>query len=1132
MRGVRIALLGPLELVDDEGRALEVGGPKQRAVLAALALSPGRVHSLDGLAARVWGHDPPPVPEASLHSYVSGLRRLLEPHRAKRAPAQVLVTRAPGYVLAVDPDDVDVHRFLRLVGEADAHLAARDASAALGAADEAIALWRGDPLGDLDHDPDVVVDIERLTLAWLRARELRVDALLGMGRPGPAGEDAERLTADHPLNERYWALLMTARYRAGRAADALRAFEECRRRLGEEVGLDPGPELRALEAAILDHSLEASGDGRPPLPERTERVPLAGDPLTVEVGAPIDLIGIVIGRDRELSVAFDAVSAARSGAGRVVTIEGEAGVGKTTIAEAAARHADIVGVRTLWGQGVADLGAPALWLWEPVIRDLGVAGSFEDLEGADESEARFRRFADLAQAFREVIVEPTLIVLEDLQWADAGSLQLLRMLAGASAHVPLSIIVTARSPDAAGAGTLDDTLVALGRLANARRLAISPFGATDVAAFLRWAHRPELALRAADVHRLTGGNLFFLAELANVVADGEDLADLAVPHTIRGVVERRLAQLPDADRPLLRLAALAGSRLDVEVVADAAERAPDDVADAFERAVSAELLTADTSEWRFAHDLTRDSLVAGLNPRERAALHRRLAAAIRAVHRDALEPHLDDLARHHFHAAGTAASAEAFAACEAAADRSRARFAYDQAARHRARALAVLPTDPAADRQRHQTLLALTEERRLAGDVAGAADALELALDTARRLDDPASVTAALALLGEPTLWNWRGYGDIDHDVIALLRDTLDTPLEPGSRAELLGALAVELYYGDGPARADQLSSEAVDAARSTGDPARIGRALNNRVIAIWTPEHEPERLAATTESLALAGRGLPIRTEIIARMHRLAIALRFADMATYRDDLERCDRLVDTLAITELDAQRTYLLAAKALLEGSVERAAELAERASYQHRRTSLWGAQWSRLIQRTTSERFHGRVESVVDELLGHASRDEFQVLRPTAALAVAEAGDHERALALVRAWDLRPGSLRRDWLFDFHLAQLGELAALLATPDVEVLYDQLHPLRDRFVVAGTAMACWGSTHATLGRLAAAQGRRDLAIDHLEQARSSELAAGAVGPAAHTSAAIIDLRASPPIGDQERASSADGPEAEDQG
>jgi predicted ATPase/DNA-binding SARP family transcriptional activator len=336
---MRIGLLGELEVHDEEGRDVPIPGAKLRALLAVLALHAGRGVPTDQLVDALWGDDPPPAVRNGLQGLTSKLRRALG------SPGAVTM-RGGAYALELAPDAVDVHRYERLVAEARAAAADGDTAQALERWSEAEQLWRGEPLADFTYDDFAALPIGRLAELRLSAVEERLELQLRSGRHLAVVAELEVLVRSHPLREGPRALLMLALYRSGRQAEALQVFQDGRRQLADELGLDPGPELRQLESAILnqDPALDAPdvpavvAAAAPPASRRT--IP---EPLTA-----------LVGRDAELQDLARCLAEHR-----LVTLVGPGGVGKTRLALEAAREAS----QTLEDGGVlvelAAVGDPA-----------------------------------------------------------------------------------------------------------------------------------------------------------------------------------------------------------------------------------------------------------------------------------------------------------------------------------------------------------------------------------------------------------------------------------------------------------------------------------------------------------------------------------------------------------------------------------------------------------------------------------------------------------------------------------------------------------------------------------------------------------------------------------------------------
>jgi DNA-binding SARP family transcriptional activator len=303
-------ILGPLE-VRANGDRLALGGPKQRALLAILLLNADRVVSRERLIEALWANDPPRAARHALDVNVSRLRKALG---AGSAGGSVLVTRAPGYMLRVEPGEVDLQRFERLVKDGRRSFELGDAERAARALREAEDLWRGRPLADLEFESFARVDVERLEELRLVGIGERIEAELALGRHLRLVAELEALAAEHPLRERLCAQLMLALYRCGRQADALATYRRARSALVEQIGVEPGPDLRALHEAILRQDPALDAPAPPELPPE------------LETTSPL------VGRTAELERLRDAWERARGGHGAVAVLSGPAGIGRTRLA--------------------------------------------------------------------------------------------------------------------------------------------------------------------------------------------------------------------------------------------------------------------------------------------------------------------------------------------------------------------------------------------------------------------------------------------------------------------------------------------------------------------------------------------------------------------------------------------------------------------------------------------------------------------------------------------------------------------------------------------------------------------------------------------------------------------------------
>ena len=319
-------ILGPLE-VEHGGRLLDLGRPKQRAWLAALLVSANRVVSADRLLEELWEGEPPDDGGAALQVQVSRLRKVLAPAGAPR-----LESRKPGYVLHVGDEELDSLRFERLVAEAQRAARSGRPAAAAERLRAALGLWRGPALADFLFAEFARADLIRLEELRLVALEEQGAAELALGRHAELVAGLRTLVADQPLREGLWRQLIVALYRCGRQADALRTFAEMRGRLGEELGIDPSPDLCRLEEDLLLQSPDL--DWRAPAEEAT------GEEVPHNLPAPRSSL---IGRDDELAELEKLLTE-----GRMVTIVGPGGVGKTRLGVEIARRRRLQHLDGVW----------------------------------------------------------------------------------------------------------------------------------------------------------------------------------------------------------------------------------------------------------------------------------------------------------------------------------------------------------------------------------------------------------------------------------------------------------------------------------------------------------------------------------------------------------------------------------------------------------------------------------------------------------------------------------------------------------------------------------------------------------------------------------------------------------------
>ncbi len=404
---MEVRILGPLEVLDDDGAAVDVGGSRPRTLLLDLALADGHVVPADRLLEDVWSGEHTPA-RNGLQVHVSRLRRALGEDR--------IATRGGGYALDLPRDALDAARFDGLAAEGRAALRAGDAEAAATLLREALSLWHGDALVEFAENDFARPVITRLEESRLTTIEDRVDADLALSRHAELIGELEALVEEHPLRERFWAQLMTALYGAGRQADALRAYQRARTVLAEQLGIDPGPALRRVEEAVLrqDPALASSPRPRPEIAPNSTNLPATTTML--------------IGRATEIDAAVTLVRDHR-----VTTVLGPGGVGKTRLAIEVGRHLLPEFEHGVYLADLAPIG-DAVGVSNAIAAALGVAVEF----GAGAS-------SDLRQRLRDFVHDrDTLLLLDNCEHVVALAAEIAEDLVGQSPT--LRVLTTSREP--------------------------------------------------------------------------------------------------------------------------------------------------------------------------------------------------------------------------------------------------------------------------------------------------------------------------------------------------------------------------------------------------------------------------------------------------------------------------------------------------------------------------------------------------------------------------------------------------------------------------------------------------------------------------------------------------------------
>jgi len=876
---VEVAVLGPVR-AGLEGAELDLGTPKQRALVAALALSVGRPVPVDTIVDLLWGDAPPGGVAGTLQAYVSGLRRVLEPGRERRAPATVLVTVSPGYALRLGQGALDTERFEQAVaeqhrlvqllsGDGPPVLSGDELAQCVTRLDEALALWRGTPYVELDDAPAAVAERTRLEELRLVALEDRAVADLALGHHSTVAAELEAMTAAHPLRERLWSLRALALTRSGRQADALQVLREIRDVLDEELGIEPSARLRDLQTAVLrqDPALDwvapPRQPGAPVVPRRPR--PVAPSPGT---GPEWPMVG----RDDDLVALRDAWERARGGSATFVVLTGEPGIGKSRLA------AELVGLARSEGAGVCigrcsqDDGAPPLWPWGQVLAELGAELPHTD---DDDDVAQFAAFQRIVQTIRDAAQErPVVVGLDDLHWADPCSLRVLRLLVESVEDDALLVLTTWRdSPELDP--VLGDVAEALARRHAVRR-ELSGLAAGDVAeVFATVARNRPNAEQAEALLERTDGNPFFVVEYARLAGERADLERLLTeehpPAGVHEVLTRRLARLPDATVTTLRTAAVIGRRFDAATLSRAAGIDEEDLLDIVEPAEATGLVReVGIGRFTFAHALVRDTLVSGLSASRRARVHARVARALEDSAERAGERAL------HWQAAGPSYAGRTWRSAVEAAEVSRRLYAHQQSAHLLRTALAAMSEDSeATPRERYDVLMLLVDAYRWSAMWPELVAAVEQALRVARdELGDVELTARAAGATSQGALWQSAGHGEVHEDVVSALEWSLERlPLADGAtRCRALLSLANEVVHRSPLSERQELADEALQMARRLGDETLLLDACQVAFASTWWAGTAPRRLELADESLELARRLGQDQAEVVSACLRAVV--------------------------------------------------------------------------------------------------------------------------------------------------------------------------------------------------------------------------------------------------------------------
>lgn len=901
--------------------------------------------------------------------------------------------------------------------------------------------------------------------------------------------------------------------------------------ISQHLHADPVPPSRhntevpeALDREVLA-LLAKSGDDRPKgaaaaregLEGALAEEP-SGDEGSERATNPLDRLagGVFVGREREIEQLREAADGALAGAGGLLLLVGEPGIGKTRTAEELATYAQVSGARVYWGRCREDEGAPAYWPWVQAIRgyvrdadpvamawQMG-AGAAEiarivpevaerlEIEPADHSEseeARFRLFDSVASFLVATARDrPMVLFLDDLHWADEPSLLLLRHVASEIGSSGLLIVGTYRDIELGRHHPLARVLGELGGTG----IALGGFSSESIERYVEMTAGTKVPPGLAEaVHAQTDGNPFFVGEVVRLLASEGRLSDPdswqgQIPQGVREVVGRRLDRLSEQTNDGLKVAAVIGREFEAEVLARVKD-VPLEEMSAGAREATAERLLTDLGGGRFSfsHALVRDTLYEEVSPAQRLQLHQRTALALEDLFGD--DPtRLGELAHHFLAAAPRGDTAKAISYAERAGELAMEQLAYEEATELYERALEVLELgDDPDERRRLRLALAMGGAEASAAKVADARRAFGMAAQSARGLGDADGLVGAaigIAMLSD------AGYSD--EWLVRLCDEALEAvgPEPSAARASLLSAKAQELYWEDAQGLSAPLVAEAIEIARQVDAPRTLAAALHGQILLPVGPGAARERLAIADEMLVLGRDCGDPEAEVRAHAYRLQNLLELGDIAGVDRELAIYARLADELRMPAHIWQTDALRATRAAIDGDLEAAERYAERARGEGARAQQPLAQQYYGVQLVQIRSLQGRAAELLPRVRELAERfPGIPAWRSALISLAARAGEVELGRLELERFagdDFSVVSRDANWLPGIGL--LAEAAALLGdSKRCALLYDELAPYAGLVIVVARAAGTNGPVDRILGLLARTCGRLDQATEHLERA-----------------------------------------------
>ncbi|HTR96063.1 MAG TPA: AAA family ATPase [Trebonia sp.] len=816
---------------------------------------------------------------------------------------------------------------------------------------------------------------------------------------------------------------------------------------------------------------------------------------------PADGRQAIVGRDREQAELAAALAGARAGHGHAVLVLGEAGMGKSVLADWLVSQAEQSGMRVARGACSA-AGMPPLWPWRRSLAAVGLELPWlEDPATAGAAGREVMAAAIVEEIAAAAGRQPLLIVLEDLHWSDLMSVLVARGVAEAAAALPLVLLLTCRDEQDEATRQVRDWLAELP--ASVRRMLLPSLDEAAIAALVSGVSDPGPAAQDAAVLRArTGGNPFFVHEVARLVAARGPAATLTVPPGVREVLQRRLARLSQPCMSLLAAAAIvaetAADTIEDDLLCQLSGIGEEAAARLLDEAAAVRLLDVDPAgpaRYRFRHSLIREVLDEGLSGTRRGELH---AAAGQALEQRAGQPaSAARLAYHWSRAAGQEAREKAVAWSLRAARDAVTGFGFEAAAAHYARALDGRPSGAIA------VAVEFGEVLQLSGDVAAAREVLLGAAREAASAGRAGDLARAALALGGGLAGFEVPLQDEEQADLLRKADAALPPEETAIRAAVRGRLSLALAGSAPPAERVALAQDAVLLARGAGDPQIESAVLAAYCDAIAGPDYVPERAESATRMLSLASAPPEASLQrqaavLLARRLLLVALLERGDVSGAQEQAVAYERLARHLGIPRYGWLPEIWRAMRAQLDGDPDGALEHAAAAEAIGRRAHSVNAELMAFTVRLQAHLDRGSPAEYADDvraLLARAGPDLPAMYYAAPARLLLAAGDAGHARALLRHLRTHPDRGRprdAEWL-ECHWAMADLAIDLDDRAAATLLADELAPYEELWAVDGIGGAVFGTVAEQLGRLAAYLGRPDEAASYLAVARDRYERAG---------------------------------------